>query len=56
MCLGGRSRPLGLSPMASDAGETVTISEPVKAGVALNNADGGAAAPMQVAVQALQLA
>lgn len=56
MCLGGRSRPPRVSPVASEAGETVTISEPVKAGVALNNTDGGAAAPMQVAVQALQLA
>jgi hypothetical protein len=44
-----------MNPATSGAGETKTISEPLMAGIALE-ADGGAAAPTQVAVQPLQVA
>ena len=51
---GGRSKPLGMIPAAGSAGETTTVSVPLKAGVELK-AEGGPAAPMQVAVQLLQV-
>ena len=51
---GGRSKPLGMVSAVGSVGETAAISSALKAGVGWK-AEGGPAAPMQEAVQLLQV-
>jgi hypothetical protein len=54
MWRGGRSKPPGMIPAVSSAGDMTTISVPRMAGVEWN-AEGGPATPTQDAVQLLQV-
>jgi hypothetical protein len=54
MSLGGRRRPSGMNPATRDAGEMMAFSEPLNEGIETKS-EGGAAAPMQKAEQALHV-